>query len=145
ARETIVARIAAELRLIGQRYGLIATRESCRRLVWNDRQREATRAHTEVVEYRRLAARRTFEVHDDAQEATIRDGRVGAIRYCLRWAERRAVRAARHRNDERSITAHLRRPTDAAPFRARNAAVKNSGPRAAGRNTRQRAAGHVAV
>src|SRR6185503_2675744 len=69
----------------------------------------------------------------------------GAIRYCLRWAERRAVRAARHRNDERSITAHLRRPTDAAPFRARNAAVKNSGPRAAGRNTGQRAAGHVAV
>ena len=32
--------------------------------VGNDWQREAARAHTEIVEYRRLTTRRTFEVDD---------------------------------------------------------------------------------
>ena len=39
----------------------------------------------------------------------------------------------------------LRRPTDAAPLRARNPTVENSGPRAAAGRAGQRAARHVAV
>src|SRR6185369_7488569 len=88
---------------------------------------------------------RTFEVDDDAQESPIGNRWIGAIGNGLRRSEGRAVCAARHRDRERRITAHLRGPTNATPFSAGDSAVENSGPRAAGGNTRQRTAGHVAV
>src|SRR6185369_2379429 len=79
------------------------------------------------------------------QEAPVGNRRIGAVGNGLRWSEGRAVRAARDRNRERRITAHLCRPANATPFSAGDPAVENSGPRAAGGNAHQRAAGHIAV